>query len=214
MDAEDLEIFSFICFHSDSDAAGKFQHGQIVIDDSGLKKAEETDDTTLNLKADDLEVRFESLGFQTLISISTHFVFQLLEILGKGTSSYVQKARNRITGQLMALKVINVFEKDKRHQLMKEIRTLHQVCTIYFFSQMYHFDLIFVRAQQASCPHLVSFYGAFFKEGQISIGLELMDAGSLHDILAQAGPFPEAALARISKQVCSFFDVLVQSSVV
>lgn len=52
---------------------------------------------------------------------------QLLEILGKGASSVVQKARNMRTGVVMALKIINVFDKEKRHQLMKEIRTLHQV---------------------------------------------------------------------------------------
>ena len=67
--------------------------------------------------------------------------------------------------RILPVQVINVFDKDKRHQLMKEMRTLHT----------------------ASCPNLVSFYGAFFKEGQISIGLELMDAGSLHDIIEACG---------------------------
>jgi serine/threonine protein kinase len=111
---------------------------------------------------------------------------QLLDILGKGASSYVQKARHTGTGQMMALKVINVFDKDKRHQLMKEIKTLHT----------------------ANCPNLVSFYGAFFKDGQISLGLELMDCGSLHDIMQRVGKVPEAALAQVSKQVLVGLDYL------
>ena len=54
---------------------------------------------------------------------------------------------------------------------------------------------------QADCPNLVTFYGAFYRDAQISIGLELMDAGSLEDILRRVGKFPEAALAIITVQV-------------
>lgn len=58
---------------------------------------------------------------------------ELLDILGRGASSYVQRARNKITGVMMALKVIDVFDKEKRHQLLKEIKTLHLVEYLCFY---------------------------------------------------------------------------------
>lgn len=63
------------------------------------------------------------------------------------------------------------------------------------------------------CPFLVQFYGAMFDEGTVKVALELMDMGSLKDLinLAKAGPhyrsgqplFPEAVLAKITQQVLS-----------
>ncbi len=47
----------------------------------------------------------------------------------------------------------------------------------------------------------MKFYGAFYREGQITIGIELMDAGSLEDVLKRSGQFPEAVLQRIARDV-------------
>ena len=58
------------------------------------------------------------------------------------------------------------------------------------------------------CQFLVNLYGAYFDEGSVKIVLELMDAGSIGDVLRIyraaeiPGPIiPENILAKISMQV-------------
>ena len=46
---------------------------------------------------------------------------------------------------------------------------------------------------------MISFHGAFFKEGAISIALELMDVGSLADVLVAAKSVPEPELAYLAR---------------
>ena len=47
------------------------------------------------------------------------------EIIGRGASSYVQRATHKPSGTKLALKVLNMFEKSKRDQLIKEVQTLY-----------------------------------------------------------------------------------------
>ena len=101
------------------------------------------------------------------------------EVLGRGASSYVQAARHVPTGTALALKVINMFDKSKRGQLTREIQALYD----------------------ADCDCLVSFYGAFHREGAISLALEYMDAGTIAGVLRAKGAFPEPALAAVAFQV-------------
>ena len=53
----------------------------------------------------------------------------------------------------------------------------------------------------AQCPNLITFYGAFYREGAITIALEYMDGGSLANVLSQVGPIPERVLASIAFQI-------------
>ncbi|CAI0418987.1 unnamed protein product [Linum tenue] len=96
--------------------------------------------------------------------------------IGSGASSVVQRAIHIPTHRILALKKINIFEKEKRQQLLTEIRTL---C-------------------EAPCYEgLVEFHGAFYTpdSGQISIALEYMDGGSLADILRLRKSMPEPVLS-------------------
>jgi mitogen-activated protein kinase kinase 1 len=105
---------------------------------------------------------------------------EILSLLGEGNSSVVHKAKHKPSGKLVALKQIsNIGDRGKRHQLIKELNTLYR----------------------ADCPCLISFYGAFFKDGAISIALELMDAGSLADLLTSVKSIPEPELAWFTKQI-------------
>jgi len=104
---------------------------------------------------------------------------ELGDVIGRGASSYVQRAVHRPTGTPLALKVISIFDKSKRDQLIREIQAL------------YHAD----------CDCLVSFYGAFHKEGAITIALEYMDMGTLTNVVRQTGALPERALAAIAYQM-------------
>eukprot|EP01083_Nonionella_stella_P005411 15626_1 len=106
--------------------------------------------------------------------------------LGRGSSGYAQHATHRPTGRELAVKVINVFDKSLRDQLLKEIEMLFQ----------------------ADCPSLVDFYGAFYRDGSILIAMELMDAGSLYDVSKKAGRMPENALGEITLQVLTGLEYL------
>ncbi|KAI7741362.1 hypothetical protein M8C21_000822 [Ambrosia artemisiifolia] len=102
--------------------------------------------------------------------------------IGSGASSVVQRAIHIPTHRIIALKKINIFEKEKRQQLLTEIRTL---C-------------------EAPCYQgLVEFYGAFYTpdSGQISIALEYMDGGSLADIIKRQRCIPEAVLSLMVKKL-------------
>lgn len=79
----------------------------------------------------------------------------------------------------LALKVINLFDRSKREQLIREIVTLYD----------------------AQCPNLITFYGAFYRDGSITIALEYMDGGSLANVINQVGPIPECTLASITFQI-------------
>ncbi|CAI5536606.1 unnamed protein product [Closterium sp. Naga37s-1] len=102
--------------------------------------------------------------------------------IGSGASSVVCKAIHIPTHRLLALKKVNVFEKDKRHQLLNEIRTL---------------------CEAPAAPGLVEFYGAFYQpdSGQINIALEYMDGGSLADVVQVTKTIPENVLSAITRRV-------------
>jgi serine/threonine protein kinase len=93
--------------------------------------------------------------------------------LGQGASGVVQRVLHVPSGVALALKVVNVTldaaqnEKKVRH-LITELRTLHL----------------------SACPNIVSFHGAFYKEGAVYLCLEYMDFGSLADLLKMAPPLP------------------------
>ncbi|XAR51903.1 Mitogen-activated protein kinase kinase [Bertholletia excelsa] len=102
--------------------------------------------------------------------------------IGSGASSVVQRAIHIPTHRIIALKKINIFEKEKRQQLLTEIRTL---C-------------------EAPCNEgLVEFHGAFYTpdSGQISIALEYMDGGSLADIIRVWKRIPEPILSSMVQKL-------------
>ncbi|KAG7017780.1 Mitogen-activated protein kinase kinase 3 [Cucurbita argyrosperma subsp. argyrosperma] len=102
--------------------------------------------------------------------------------IGSGASSVVQRAIHIPAHRIMALKKINIFEKEKRQQLLTEIRTL---C-------------------EAPCSEgLVEFHGAFYTpdSGQISIALEYMDGGSLADVLRLKKCIPEPVLSSMFQKL-------------
>jgi len=100
--------------------------------------------------------------------------------LGAGQSASVFEALDSNTGKHYAVKQISIADKAKRHQILKELTTLHS----------------------ANCANIIHFYGAFFSQGIINILLELMNAGPLDRILSSAGRVPEAELAFLAKQMC------------
>ena len=75
---------------------------------------------------------------------------EFFEVLGKGASSLVRRAVHTPSQTELAVKVINVFDKAKRVQLLRELRTLYS----------------------SAYPWLVSFHDCLYDDGAMYIVLE------------------------------------------
>ncbi len=62
-------------------------------------------------------------------------------------------------GIVCTLQSVNVTEKEKRHQMKKELEALVEIGHV--------------------SPELVSFYGGYFQEGNVVFAIEYMNRGSL-----------------------------------
>jgi serine/threonine protein kinase len=106
--------------------------------------------------------------------------FIMLRVLGRGASGTVQLAFHVLlflvsivasnqfdlhpffqipTVEIVALKVVNIYEDSKRHQMVKELQALVEV------------------GQMSSS--FVNFHGAYFEEGAVVLCIEYMNRGSL-----------------------------------
>lgn len=87
-------------------------------------------------------------------------------------------------------------DKEKRHQLMNDIKLLLQ-------------NKIKGEKENFNCNFIVQLYGAFYEEGSVKVILELMDVGSLEDVIkhyrkrgvVKQPIISEEILARIAQQV-------------
>nr|CAH7720076.1 unnamed protein product [Callosobruchus chinensis] len=106
--------------------------------------------------------------------------FEKLGELGSGNGRVVTKVRHKCSGLIMARKLIHLEVKPAiKKQIIRELKVLHE----------------------CNFAHIVGFYGAFYSDGEISICMEYMDAGSLDLILKKAGRIPENILAKITSAV-------------
>ncbi|KAL3664922.1 hypothetical protein V7S43_010099 [Phytophthora oleae] len=116
-------------------------------------------------------------------SISTKDYLLILEELGHGAGGKVYKALYMPTFRLVAVKVIRVYDQKKRHQMVRELKSLYvnfvPLATATFPST----GAATSSAAQAACDELVVFYDAYTNPevGSVSIVLEYMDGGSLED---------------------------------
>jgi len=125
--------------------------------------------------------------------LSEHDV-KIVKTLGRGASSVVHKAFYPAQNKFVAIKKISIFEKEKRSQLMNDIKAL---CNA-----------------PPNLPGLVQFMGAYHvpESGQISIALEYMDGGSLADVLQVVKRIPEDILSRITAKVLTGLQYLHRKS--
>ncbi|KAG6974314.1 hypothetical protein JG688_00003126 [Phytophthora aleatoria] len=121
-----------------------------------------------------------------------------LGVLGRGASGVVHKALHVPSLMLVAVKVIPVFEHEKRHQLIAELKALYNN-----LSTLLDAETSESTRQSVACPELVCLYDAFMNpnEGNVSIVVEYMDGGSLQDIADTGGCTSEVVLANISFRV-------------
>ena len=90
------------------------------------------------------------------------------------------------TKMIFAIKSIKLYDKNTRNQFKNDLKVL----------------------SANKCKNIISFYGAFFTEGNVKILLEYMNLGSLDKILKQIKQkkfqppcIPESILSKITKQI-------------
>jgi serine/threonine protein kinase len=117
----------------------------------------------------------------------------ILNELGHGASGKVYKALYIPTFKLVAVKVIRVYDQKKRHQMVRELKSLYVN-----FVPIAEADAV----AEAACEELVVFYDAFTnpEAGSVSIVLEYMDGGSMKDCMraADGAEVSEHALANLA----------------
>src|SRR5687768_8510381 len=101
--------------------------------------------------------------------------FELLERIGKGAFGEVWKARNKSSGEIVAIKIIDLDEaEDEIEDIRREIHL----------------------QQRVSSPYIVKIYGSFVDDTKLWIVMEYMAAGSVLD-LRRSGPLDEGTIAYI-----------------
>ena len=105
-----------------------------------------------------------------------------VRVLGSGASGVVHKAFLPRESRFVAVKKISVLERDKRHQLMNDIKALCNAPVM---------------------DGLIRFFGAYHAadRGQIAVVLEYMDGGSLADVVQKVRRLPEPELAAITARI-------------
>ncbi|TMW68083.1 hypothetical protein Poli38472_007755 [Pythium oligandrum] len=124
-----------------------------------------------------------------LSPVGTREYLLMLNELGHGASGKVYKALYLPTFKLVAVKVIRVYDKKKRHQMVRELKSLYA-----------NYVPITETKTSAACDELVVFYDAYTNPeiGSVSIVLEYMDGGSLEDVMQNGGHRTEKELANLA----------------
>ena len=105
---------------------------------------------------------------------------QMLHTIGHGSSGSVSQVLHVPSASVLALKSIPVdADETSRKAILLELKALHE----------------------CAHPAIVSFYGAFFREGAVHIALEYMDASLLDVLRAEGAPLPEPIVAAIARPV-------------
>ncbi|KAG0256461.1 MAP kinase kinase (MEK) [Actinomortierella ambigua] len=105
---------------------------------------------------------------------------QTLEELGAGNGGTVSRVTHLPTKAIMARKVIHIDAQPAvRKQILRELQIMHD----------------------CNHPNIVSFYGAFLHDNEISYCMEYMDVGALDSICAKNGAFPMDVIGLVTVSV-------------
>ena len=99
--------------------------------------------------------------------------------IGSGACSSVRIAKHKTTGELFAVKMFNVYDRERKKQFEKELGVLLRF----------------------NCDCLVNFFGVSYSEGTVGLILEFMDCGSLDCLMDRSVIVPELVMAAISFQI-------------
>ena len=106
--------------------------------------------------------------------------FQFAEKIGKGAYAEVHKAWDNFESKFVAIKIINLENVDDN------LVDIHQEIAI---------------MSELNRPQLVKYFSSYVVESSLWIIMELLEAGSLADILRDSGPLDEASIAYIMAEL-------------
>nr|XP_033812434.1 mitogen-activated protein kinase kinase kinase kinase 1 isoform X2 [Geotrypetes seraphini] len=104
--------------------------------------------------------------------------FELLQKVGGGTYGDVYKARNKVTGELAAIKIVKMEADDDFSAIEQEIQIVK------------------------SCTHhnIVAYYGSYIRFNKLWICMEFCGGGSLQDIYHVTGHLSEQQIAYVCRE--------------
>ena len=112
--------------------------------------------------------------------------FELGPRIGRGTSGDVHRAIDRMTGEMVAVKLVDLEDaEDEVEDIQREIATLVQINSRY----------------------VTKYLGSWMHEGstRLAIAMEYMAGGSVADLLESA-PLPEEAIAVVCRDLLMALD--------
>ncbi|CAM9164125.1 unnamed protein product, partial [Sphacelaria rigidula] len=123
----------------------------------------------------------------------------LLEELGRGGGGTVHKALHVPSMRLVAVKIMQVHDDEKRNQLIRELKTLNSMARV---------SIRWCgRCPRAGCRsgHLpiVAFHDAYTETetGSVCMVMEYMDGGTLQEFVSRGEALSERALAAVGRSV-------------
>lgn len=120
--------------------------------------------------------------------------YQLLNELGRGGMGVVHRARNRETGEFVALKVLHRTINDEKFlgRFVREIRILKEL----------------------ENPYVVKVVDSGSEGNSHYLAMELIEGESTKQRLENSGPFPLNTLLKVGLGVCSALEVLFENELV
>lgn len=111
--------------------------------------------------------------------------YEKCECIGKGSFGEVYKGKDRATGRVVALKLVDLEKADDEIEVIqREIKVMSQI----------------------SNPYVVQYYSSLMNGSTLWIVMEFMAAGSLKELVDAVGPLPEEAIATIMKALFRGLD--------
>ncbi|XP_073013473.1 mitogen-activated protein kinase kinase kinase 3-like [Typha latifolia] len=108
------------------------------------------------------------------------------KLLGRGTFGHVYLGFNSESGQMCAIKEVNVISDDANSK--ECLKQLSQEITL--LSHLSH-------------PNIVRYHGSELVDGALSVYLEYVSGGSIHKLLQEYGPFREPVIRNYTFQILS-----------
>jgi serine/threonine protein kinase len=151
-----------------------------------------------------------------LSAISGKREFIEINALGAGASGVVVEAIHIPSLTIVALKMLPVYNKEKRKHVSRELEVLYKNLTELrlvddsLYSDHHDDNSSNNNRPIPSCRNIVSLYNAFIDptSGLINLVIEYMDGGSLEDLVKQGGCTDERILADIAYQTCKGLSFL------
>lgn len=160
---------------------------------NGHVSEDETDQNDAELEKIDSNAAERYVDFQLAISSDIENFFDLDETLGDGNFAVVKMAKEKATGTMYALKIIDVSKISGKEDMLKN--------EILVQRESFH-------------PNLVQLVHDFHSPTEIYLAMELVTGGDLFDLIAEELTLDEDVAARYTRDICSGLDYMHRRNIV